>query len=399
MPLDPPPTRRRPPGGAPRIRPSSSRPRRIALPARNSHDAQNHRGPRDARPRPVALQAFRVGLVGVLGVGLGLAIIGGVQTIASLLTYIGVAYFISLALEPVIVWAGRHRIPRWGAVSGVFAILVALAAALVFTVVPLVGHQIVGLAKRTPAALETLTSEPWFADLTKSLGVDGGVHGLVEAATDFLKDPAHLRSIGGGLLSVGTGVVDGATAVFVVLILTAYFTSTLPRITNKAFQMIPASKAVSYRPVYDEMTHSVGRYVAGQVLLAAFNALLTCILLLVFQVPGVALLTAVAFVGALIPIVGTIVEALIIIAVCLFTSPAAAIAAIIFYLVYHPLEAYILTPRVMSRAVHVPGALVVIAVIGGGALGGILGALVAVPIVAAAVVLVERVIVPFQRRR
>jgi len=379
-------------GGSPRIRPSSSaRTRRIVVPARASVE--------HPRPRLVLVPAFRVGLVGVLGVGLGLAIIAGIHTVVSLLTYIGVAYFLSLALEPVIQWAGHHRMPRWAAVSAIFAILVAMAAALVLTVVPLVGHQIIGLAKRAPAALQTLTSEPWFADFTKSLGVDGGVNGLVKAASNFLKDPAHLKSIGGGLLSVGTGVVDGATAVFVVLILTAYFTSTLPKMTNKAFQFVPASKATSWRPVYDEMTHSVGRYVAGQVLLAAFNALLTCILLLVFQVPGVALLTAVAFVGALIPIVGTIVEALIIIAVCLFTSPAAAIAAIIFYLVYHPLEAYILTPRVMARAVHVPGALVVISVIGGGALGGILGALVAVPVMAAAVVLVERVIVPYQRRR
>ncbi|AMM22109.1 hypothetical protein AX769_20620 [Frondihabitans sp. PAMC 28766] len=389
MPLQLPP--RRSTGASSRNRPSRSRVRRPTVTSR-----RNGASP---KPRLITVQAFRVGLVGVLGVGLGLAIIGGIQTIASLLTYIGVAYFLSLAVEPIIQWAGQHRVPRWSAVSGIFLILVVAAAALVLTVVPLVTHQIVGLAKRAPTALHTLTNEPWFADFTKSLGVDGGVDGLVKAASNFLKDPAHLQSIGGGLLSVGTGVVDGATAVFVVLILTAYFTSTLPAITNKAFQLIPASKAGSWRPVYDEMTHSVGRYVAGQVLLAAFNALLTCILLLVFHVPGVALLTAVAFVGALIPIVGTIVEALIIIVVCLFTSPAATIAAVIFYIVYHPLEAYILTPRVMARAVHVPGALVVIAVIGGGALGGILGALVAVPIMAAAVVLVERVIVPWQRKR
>lgn len=389
MPLQPPP--RRSTGAPSRIRPFRSSVRRPTV--------TNRADGASPKPRLITVQAFRVGLIGVLGVGLGLAIIGGIQTIASLLTYIGVAYFLSLAVEPIIQWAGQHRVPRWAAVSGIFLILVIAAAALVLTVVPLVTHQIVGLARRAPTALHTLTSEPWFADFTKSLGVDGGVNGLVKAASNFLKDPAHLQSIGGGLLSVGTGVVDGATAVFVVLILTAYFTSTLPAITNKAFQLIPASKAGSWRAVYDEMTHSVGRYVAGQVLLAGFNALLTCILLLVFHVPGVALLTAVAFVGALIPIVGTIVEALIIIVVCLFTSPAATIAAVIFYIVYHPLEAYILTPRVMARAVHVPGALVVIAVIGGGALGGILGALVAVPIMAAAVVLVERVVIPWQRRR
>jgi predicted PurR-regulated permease PerM len=169
--------------------------------------------------------------------------------------------------------------------------------------------------------------------------------------------------------------------------------------TNKAFQMVPASKAPTWRPIYEEMTQSVGRYVIGQVTLAALNAALTFILLLVFHVPGIALLTALAFVGALIPIIGTVVEAVVIIVVCLFTSPAAAIAAIIFYLVYHPVEAYVLTPRVMARAVHVPGALVVVAVIAGGALGGVLGALVAVPVAAAATILVERVVIVYQRSR
>lgn len=345
------------------------------------------------------MQAFRIGLVGALGVGVGVAIISGIGTISVVLTYVGVAYFLALALEPIIVGLGRRGIRRGAAVGVIFAILTIVIAAVVFTVVPLVGRQLLTMAHRAPLVVDHLMKAPWFTDLTAQLGVDSSVKGVLASVTDFLKDPAHLNSIGNGLLSVGTGVVDGVVAVFIVLILTIYFTATLPIMTDKAFQMVPASKAPAWRSIYEEMTQSVGRYVIGQVTLALLNAALTFILLLVFHVPGIALLTALAFVGALIPIIGTVVEAVVIIVVCLLTSPAAAIAAIIFYLVYHPVEAYVLTPRVMSRAVHVPGALVVVAVIAGGALGGVLGALVAVPVAAAATILVERVVIVHQRGR
>jgi predicted PurR-regulated permease PerM len=85
--------------------------------------------------------------------------------------------------------------------------------------------------------------------------------------------------------------------------------------------------------------------------------------------------------------------------VALITSPPAGIAMIIFYVGYQPLESYVITPRVMARAVRVPGALVLIAVLAGGALGGVLGALVAVPVAASVTVLIDRIVVVRQRQR
>jgi predicted PurR-regulated permease PerM len=67
--------------------------------------------------------------------------------------------------------------------------------------------------------------------------------------------------------------------------------------------------------------------------------------------------------------------------------------------VYLQIEAYVLTPRVMAKAVAVPGVLVIVAAIGGAALGGILGALVAVPVVAAGILIFQRVIRPIQDAR
>lgn len=68
----------------------------------------------------------------------------------------------------------------------------------------------------------------------------------------------------------------------------------------------------------------------------------------------------------------------------------------IYYLLYMQVEAYLLTPRIMDKAVEIPGSLVLVAVVAGGALGGILGALSAVPLAASAVIIVHKVVIPRQ---
>lgn len=373
--------------------------RRASTPTTRLVRRTETRTPRGGARRLVALPAFRVGFVGTLGAAVALALVAGFQTVSLVATYVGVAYFFSLALEPVLRLLRGRGIRRGPAVALIFGFVVLVIAAVVLFVLPLVGRQLLTLVQQAPAAITRLTEQPWFVDVTGQFGLDASVEGLVQLATDYLRDPTRLASLGGGLVALGSGVVDAVVAIIVVLVLTIYLTATMPRVVDKAFQLLPASKAGQWRPVYAEMTESVGRFVVGQVALSVMNAILVFVLLLIFHVPGIALLTAIAFVGALIPIVGTVVAAVIIIAVALITSPPAGIAMIIFYLGYQPLESYVITPRVMARAVRVPGALVLIAVLAGGALGGVLGALVAVPVAASVTVLIDRIVVVRQRQR
>jgi predicted PurR-regulated permease PerM len=136
--------------------------------------------------------------------------------------------------------------------------------------------------------------------------------------------------------------------------------------------------------------------VVGQFTLAAVNGVLSLIFLWIIGAPQFVLLAFVAFLFSLIPLVGTITGSLIIVAVCLFASPLTALVALIWYLVYMQVEAYFLSPRIMNRAVAVPGAVVVIAAIAGGSLGGILGALVAIPVAASTIIIIQKVVFPRQ---
>ena len=124
--------------------------------------------------------------------------------------------------------------------------------------------------------------------------------------------------------------------------------------------------------------------------------MLSLIYLSIIGAPAPILLAFIAFLGSLVPLVGTLTGAVIITIFSFAASPATGVAAAIYYLIYMQVEAYVLSPRIMSRAVSVPGALVVIAAVAGGTLGGVLGALVAIPVAASLIIIVEKVIFPRQ---
>ena len=143
----------------------------------------------------------------------------------------------------------------------------------------------------------------------------------------------------------------------------------------------------------------MGRYVSGQLILATINATFTLLLTVIAGSPAPILLAVIAFIAALIPVVGTVIGSILVTLATLTVSPGAALVVALFLLVYMQVEAYVLSPRVMSRAVAVPGVLVIVAALAGASLGGVLGALVAVPVAAAGLLVIKRVLLPLQEAR
>lgn len=343
-------------------------------------------------------QPFRYAVVATLGVGVGLAVISAFSGVASVLTYVGIALFLAIASEPILHFAERRRIPR-GVATLLFALLVVLlVAGAVTAVIPTATAQVTETVNSLIDYFAELPNQEWFAWLTATLpAID--LEGLANQAISIVGDPERLLAIGGGLMKVGTGIIDGVTGIIVVTALTIYFIATLPRIKAKAYQFVPLSRRSMIAGLTEEILQSVGRYVGGQLGLASINAIFTFILTSAVGATAPSLLAVIAFVGALIPVVGTVLGATIAVIVTLATGPAAALTVAIVMLVYMQVEAYVLAPRMMAKAVAVPGSIVIVSALAGAALGGILGALVAVPIAAACILIVERVFLPRQQRR
>ncbi|UDF12970.1 AI-2E family transporter [Antiquaquibacter oligotrophicus] len=352
-----------------------------------------------APARRILFNPFVVGLLGALGVGVGIAIIGAVRTLATVLIYMGVAYFISLALEPIIRWATERNIPRWAASLAIVVLGLLVGFLIALAVVPVIVREVTHLISAAPGWAASLPDQAWVQWLTANVGSYIDVSYLTSQVTTFLSDPNQWLSIGGGLLAIGTGFGEAVTAVIVVTVLTLYFTLTLPLVMEKVYQAVPRSRRDGFRSVTDEILQSVGKYVAGQLLLALVNAIVTFILVTAVGGPVPIVLALVAFVCALIPVVGPILGTTIAVVATVFVNPVGALILAVLLLIYMQIEAYVLSPRVMAKAVSVPGALVIVAAIGGASLGGILGALVAIPVVAAGILIFERVIRPRQEAK
>lgn len=346
-------------------------------------------------PRNSALKInpFVFGLLGALGVLVALLIGAIVGQLATVLIYIGIALFLALGLDPIVSLLER-KIPRPGAVAIVVVAVIAAFAGIILAIVPVLVEQISNLVENWPQMVKDITDSAFFQDLSDRFG--SNFEDAVDGVVTFLQDPGNLTQIGGGLVAVGAGIAGGFTGITIVLILTLYFMASLRGIKKVAARFVPAYQRPRFSELLEDVSGAVGRYVIGQASLALINGVLSLILLLIIGAPLPVLLALVAFIGSLIPLVGTLTGSIIISLACLITSPGTALIAAIYYLIYMQIEAYVISPRIMSRAVAVPGAIVVIAAVGGGALGGILGALVAIPVAASIIIIVQKVVFPAQ---
>ncbi|WP_258067602.1 AI-2E family transporter [Rathayibacter sp. AY1D9] len=347
--------------------------------------------------KPVfTIRSFRIGLFGALGVLVALVLGGLVVQLGTVLTYIFVALFFALGLDPLVSWLESKRLPRPLAITAVFAAVVLIFAGLLVYIIPILVEQLTMFVTSAPQIVTDIASQQWVLDLEQQLRGVIDIDELIESVQSFIGNPNNLLSLGGGLIAVGTGIASGVTGAVIVLILTLYFLASLRSMKAVAYRFAPASHRAKAHEVGDEITGAVGRYVVGQVSLAGVNGVLTFVLLLSIGAPVPALLACVAFLGSLIPLVGTLSGAVIISLACLLASPLTALVAAIYYLVYMQVEAYLLSPRIMNKAVSVPGAVVVIAAVAGGTIAGVLGALVAIPVAASVIIVVQKVVFPRQ---
>ena len=339
--------------------------------------------------------AFRVGFAGALGVGLAMLLMTMVGSLATVLTYIGVAFFVSLGLDPAVQFLVRHKLPKWVALLSVVVFFLIIVTAVIWAVVPTLVDQTAAFIKGYPEFAKALLQQPWVLWLEKTFGATFDVTGLVKLSQEFLSKPENLSKLTGGALKVGVGIASGLSGTLIVVILTLYFTATLETIKKAAYGLVPLSKRETFSAMSEEVTSGVGKYIVGQIALAALNGILAFIMLTVIGGKGAIIWAFVAFLLALIPLIGTVISSVVVsLSQLILAGPLTALVVLIYFLIYMQLEAYVLSPRIMNKAVSIPGSVVVIAALAGGTLMGILGALVAIPIAASIILIIKQIAMP-----
>lgn len=337
---------------------------------------------------------FRTGLSATIGglvaIGLGVA----VSQLSTVLIYVGFALFAALGLDPVVRFLQRRGISRAWSIVVVYSGFAAVAVGVLLLIVPTVVRQVAQVVADAPKTLHAFTETDFYAWLSSTFGSEWGT--WLSDAQSFLTDPANLASLGRGALDVGVGVATTLSGLVIVLVLSLYFLASLDRIKAAFARVFPARSRDQVTRITGQVTDSVGSYLVGMVVLAGINSVVAFTLHVATGLPFAALLGVAAFCITLIPLVGSVLYWVVATSLALFTGWVPALVFGVLYLIYMQVEAYVLTPRVMSRAISIPGSLVVIGALIGGTLLGLLGALIAIPVTASLLLLVTQLVIPRQ---
>jgi predicted PurR-regulated permease PerM len=338
---------------------------------------------------------FQIGFVGALGALLAIFLAQQLQAVSSTIVLVVVSAFLAVGLNPLVEFFIRRGLRRTWAVVVVIALVVAVLTLFVVAIVPVLSEQATKIAESAPAWLDQLLHNREIQRLDNQ-------YSIIWKSRDYLnKSGGKLVSAAfGGAVGIGIAVLSALVNAFVLVVLTIYFLSSLPKTKRALYRLAPASRRPRVESLGDEILGNVGAYVSGAFLVAVAAGLSSLVFLFVIGLGQYAV--ALAFVVALldvIPMIGATLGAVVVVAIGFATDPKIGLACLIFYVIYQQVENYFIYPRVMSRSVDIPGAVIVIAALVGAGLLGVVGALLAIPTAAAILLLTREVFIKRQDAR
>ncbi|MEO8888484.1 MAG: AI-2E family transporter [Jatrophihabitantaceae bacterium] len=311
-----------------------------------------------------------------------------IMALQQVLLLLVAAAFIAIGLEPAVDWLTRHHLRRGWAVLVISLIAVAMLAGFLAAAVPPIVNEATQLVKQGPHFLQQLQNKNTvFGHLNARFHIE-----------DKLKTAASSKlsiSSFSGLLSVGKAVVSFTFDVLVVIVLVLYFLADFPRIKRVFYRLAPLPRRPRVALLGDEILSRTGGYILGNVLTSLIAIICQYIILLVLGVPYALVLSIFVGVLDLVPLVGSTIAGVLVTLVTLAAvSLSAAIINVAFTIIYRLVEDYLINPRILKRTVDVSPLVTIVAVLIGGALLGIIGALIAVPAAAAVQLMITEVVYP-----
>lgn len=331
---------------------------------------------------------FQIGFfltVGALGAyGLVLTVI----SLKTVVVLVMLSLAIALGLNPVVEWLHHRGVRRGVSVLLVAMAVISLVVLAGWALVPVITEQVNRLLMQAPGYLENLRQNPQIA------AFDAQFH-VIDKAVSFLASGELIGGLFGGLVGAGQIVANTVSSVIIATVLTLYFLTTLPAIKEVIYQLAPSSRRPRVKYLASEMFKRVGGYVSGLFLVVLIAMSVAFLFLNIVGLSQYALaLTVVVGMFAFVPLVGTTISMVIVSIVAFSISPTTGLITLIFFLAYQQFDAYVIQPRIFSHSVQIPAVLVMLAAISGGLLLGFVGAILAIPVMAALLLLYREVLVP-----
>ena len=334
---------------------------------------------------------FYFGFVAALGALTAIVLLRALASASQIFIIILLALYLAMGRNRAVEALRQRGLSRASAVGVIFVAVIAFVTFFIAVVIPPVVSQGSSLITSAPGLLRDLETHPLIADLNSQFGI---IDTLQRQLSEVTSDGTLIISAFGGVVGVGKTVLSGAFTGITVLILTLYFIVGLPQATNFGLRFVPATR----RDRVSRLTHAiiarVGSFVGSQIVIAFMAAIFVLILSFTLDLPSPFAIAMIVLVCGFIPLIGHYIGSTIVTMIALTQSLLYGVIAFVAYVIYVQIENYLVTPKIMKRALNVPGAVTIIAALLGTSLLGLIGGLLAVPIAASIILILEEVVFP-----
>jgi predicted PurR-regulated permease PerM len=330
----------------------------------------------------------------VIGIFLAVGIVLYVLWVARhVLSWLLIALFLALALNPAVEWLRRHGVKSRGLAAGItFLLAIAAVGGLAALFIPTLVDQVDSLANKVP---------DYVHDLTHGRGRFGFLetrYHIVERVKEAVKAGGVGKfAVGAGAaLTVTKSVLTAVVATLTIVFMTFFMLLEGPAWMDRIYGVLPEESRPRWRQVGDDVYRTVGGYVTGNLLISLIAGVSSGIVLWIAGVPYAVALGLVVALLDLIPLAGATIAAILVVLVSIAAAgTTAAIVVGVFFVVYQQLENHVIQPLVYGRTVQLSPLAVLVSVLIGAQIAGVLGALGAIPVAGA----IQVLLVDWRRRR
>lgn len=308
-----------------------------------------------------------------LKVAAALIIAWSIYQLWSLLLLVFLAMLLAVTLQPFVNRLEARKIPRWASILTIAVLMLVLLGAFFAVIIPSLVTQMSGLADNFPAMREDILKRIPENAFYRPMAQNFLAHpGLSVKAAEL---PKHLLSVGG--LAIG-GVAEFA----LFLVMSLYLLVDGPRAYDWFLAFFTHRTQIKLRKSANEISKVIAAYVAGQLITSVLVLIYAFAVLTLLHVPAALILACLAGIFDILPIIGFFMSTIPAILLAITVSPAVALAVVGLYLAYHALENYFIVPKVYGNRLKLSTLAVLLALLIGGILAGIPGAIAVLPVVA-----------------
>ncbi len=316
-------------------------------------------------------------ILAVLGITFGFLLLLYLTWVSrQVLTWILVAIFLTLALNPAVEGLQRRGLGRGIAAAVTFLLAIGIIVAGGWLFIPTLVDEAQGFAEQLPQYIEDISAGRGpLGELSERYEIDERVRAAVQDG-----GAAGLLGLSGTAIAVTQSVLTFIVAIVTIAFLTFFMLLEGPRWMERFYGLLPQGSQEKWRGIGHEIYRTVGGYVTGNLLISLIAGITSTVVLLIMDVPYAFALGLLVAILDLIPLAGATLAAIIVSTVAFLASIPAGIVVLIFFIVYQQIENHVLQPIVYSRTVQLSPLAILISVLIGATIAGVLGALAAIPV-------------------